>query len=221
MPHLPGQGTSRDTARSLQRDCFLVCHRGLEFLDPVGKMVCSTVWLERLARPTEEVIEISLTSETLPLPPGRRSEITQLPGHLLQEALPDQLIPQSFLLSSSACPKDLQPVLQSAPSTNRHKGIPEGGGSTPEGTLKVTGGIPGSRDDWEPRPFGGEEWEMAHLLPRVGQPYTNLPSKISKRIVNEQPGHLCLKHSPILHINTKYFFMVLTYIEFSRNVTAT
>ena len=53
------------------------------------KIICSTVWPERLAKLTEEVIDVDLAYEKSPLL-GPRAEITQLPGPLLQEALPDQ-----------------------------------------------------------------------------------------------------------------------------------
>lgn len=51
---------------------------------------------------------------------------------------------------------------------------------------------------------------MNNSLPRAGQPDTNfwISCQIFKIIIREQPGHVSLEHSPILHINTKYFFDV-------------
>lgn len=56
----------------------------------LGEFICSTVWTERLAKPSKEVTEVTLACEKSPLP-GPSAETTQLPGSLLQEALPDQL----------------------------------------------------------------------------------------------------------------------------------
>ena len=56
------------------------------------RLICSTVWTERLAKPSKEVTEVTLACEKSPLP-GPSAETTQLPGSLLQELLPDQLEP--------------------------------------------------------------------------------------------------------------------------------